>query len=176
VYLCPPDYQIGFKFYSSSLPQNCYSIIRDGGALSNARFIQATALLRANPWISAIAGNKDKQQRKFVAERDAIKGLWLIKLSPAFEIRVPRANVPDQKGIYQYRKENEVVYLGRGNIKDRCMSAERKDWVFDTVEFSVIHDSENQKLWECFWINKFVEIYGRLPIYNQIGAGDVTVI
>ena len=44
------------------------------------------------------------------------------------------------------------------------------EWDFDIIEYSLIEDEEEQFRWEAFWLDKFVEEHGKLPIYNRISG------
>ena len=102
---------------------------------------------------------------------------WVIQLCPAFEEKKAResANIPsDATGIYRYVRENgEIVYIGRGEIKNRLASPERNDWEFDVIEYSIVNDPDKQVEWEDYWINKFKEENsGKLPLYNKIASSS----
>jgi hypothetical protein len=74
-------------------------------------------------------------------------------------------------GIYRYKNNNEVVYIGMGDIRKRLSSPERKDWEFDNVEYSKVENEGKRKEWETYWIDRFSEENGkRLPVYNKIGG------
>ena len=97
--------------------------------------------------------------------------MWVIQLCPAFELRTDRKGSdvpPDTQGIYRYvNAKNEVVYIGRGIIRQRMNAPERKDWDFQTVEFSIVEEQADREKWEAYWINRFKEDNGgRLPYHN----------
>ncbi len=46
----------------------------------------------------------------------------------------------------------------------------RREWDFDVIEYSILEDSTEQSEWESYWLNKFVEREGKLPVYNKIGG------
>jgi excinuclease UvrABC nuclease subunit len=101
--------------------------------------------------------------------------LWLIQLCPAFEYKKAResADIPaDATGIYRYLRDNgEIMYIGRGAIKQRLAAPERHDWTFDTVEYSVVENPDEQVKWEAHWLARYKEEHnGELPIYNRISG------
>ena len=112
-------------------------------------------------------------------ENTELGKVWLIQVCPAFEVKKARESegVASAPGIYQYKRAGEVVYIGRGNVRGRLGQSSRKDWDFDTVEYSLLSDCDEQVKWEDHWIEKYKETHdGLLPIYNQIsGAGTFRV-
>jgi len=81
----------------------------------------------------------------------------------------------DAKGIYRYWDKDVVVYIGKGNIKDRFREVGRSDWKFDTIEYSIINDENEQYEWESYWLEKFKEENSeRLPYYNKIAGAKIT--
>ena len=98
--------------------------------------------------------------------------MWVVSLRPAFEVRASaRTEVPsDARGIYRYRRGDEVVYIGRGQIRSRLNAPERNEWDFDTIEYSILLDEEQQEHWESHWLDAFVAERGKLPVYNRIGG------
>jgi hypothetical protein len=101
--------------------------------------------------------------------------MWAIELCPSFELRNAResANIPaDAAGIYRYiRESGEIVYIGRGPVRNRLNSYGRTDWDFDVIEYSIVQDPDQQVRWEAFWIDKFKDMNGgRLPFYNRVAG------
>lgn len=125
------------------------------------------------PWVTAIANLPNLHDRRFVAHKSG--NLWVIQLMPAFEIHVSRqsGHIPsDIQGIYRYVHENgDVVYIGRGAIAKRLKSAERKNWEFDAIEYSIVSDFDKQQEFEAYWLKKYQEDNnGNLPLYNKVSA------
>jgi hypothetical protein len=98
--------------------------------------------------------------------------IWVAQLCPAFEHSVLREdylNIPSEaKGIYRYLHKGEVVYVGKGWIRNRFNAKPRKDWEFDEIQYSIIEDETNRSTWEEYWINFYEEMDGRLPKLNKI--------
>jgi hypothetical protein len=64
--------------------------------------------------------------------------------------------------------------MGRGVIKDRLASQERRDWDFDRVEFSIIANSDDQVRWETYWLENHQKANsGKLPVYNRIAGASI---
>ena len=133
----------------------------------------SVAIVNKFSWIEAVANLPDKKDRRFFPKKEG--NIWAIQLCPAFEKRNAResANIPSGVvGIYRYVRENgEIVYIGRGNIRDRLNSPERKDWDFDTIEYSIVKDPDKQVKWETYWLNKYKQKNkGKLPFYNKVSG------
>ena len=83
-------------------------------------FCAGIGLINKYPWIKALTKLKMKDRRFYDPMQEGQK--WVIQLCSAFEERRAResAKIPsDVCGIYRYVRENgEVVYIGRGNIKN----------------------------------------------------------
>lgn len=170
----PNSRRIAFKFLTGHDP-DAYTIHGDGGSSpsrASGRVISSTEIFMNIPWIRAVSMNPDSLKRRFRPEWDNIQGAWVITLMPMFEKKVGRLEVPSgSKGIYRYVRHNgDVVYIGKGNIKDRLLSPERSSWDFDYVEYSEIEDSNEQYKWEKWWIDDYEQDKGELPIYNRIGG------
>jgi len=178
VYLDPEGFRIGFAFHNNTEDDSAYILSPDGGGSSRKFYslaIQATGLINQNSWIKAIAGIGDVGQRRFKPEWNNLDKKWIIRLSPAFEIHVShKSEIPaDTRGIYRYKRNDEIVYIGRGIIKSRLNSPERNDWDFDIIEYSPLQSEEAQEKWEAYWLDQFVEQNGKLPLYNRIKGKQV---
>jgi hypothetical protein len=92
---------------------------------------------------------------------------------PSFEMVVERQQSglisDDARGIYRYRDaKGEVVYIGKGAIRNRLGEPQRKSWEFRWIDYSPIALEQDQFTWEAFWIDRFKESNnGRLPYYNR---------
>ena len=71
-----------------------------------------------------------------------IEKCFFFTVAPCFECNNESITIPEgATGIYRYRNsDDEVIYIGRGNIRDRLRSPERKDWDIAKVEYSLIND------------------------------------
>ena len=173
VFLDPEHFRIGFEFHKDSTDEDSYSLTADGGSQSGGgRAIQPAALIMNNPWIAAVARIEDKRERRFKPEWHGADRKWIISLCPAFEIRVShKSEIPiDLRGIYRYRRNDEIVYIGRGIIRPRLRAPERQEWDFDVIEYSQIQSDAEQERWESYWLDQFVKKNGKLPLYNRISG------
>ena len=173
IYTNSDEFSIGFRFLEdASGEEDAYSLTNDGGSKSKSRAVQVTALMKDHRWISAVALQDDVRVRRFQPVWDKFEKLWVISLCPAFENRVTdRSNIPSSvDGIYRYRRGEEIVYIGKGQIRSRLNSPEREAWDFDLIEYSVVCGDDNQHKWETYWLDRYVDEFGRLPFYNRIGG------
>lgn len=171
------DMRVAFRFHNEEGEVNSFSLGRDGGLQKGGRprrgtslAIQARRTIHGTPWLKNIALEKDPAVRRFVATRDNRLGLWLIACRPNFEHRASRAaDIPvEASGIYRYVKNDEVVYIGRGMIRQRANSPEREGWDFDRIEYSVVDGEKSQMYWEDWWIDWHEKRYGKKPAHNRV--------
>ena len=118
-----------------------------------------------------------RDYRVIIFENDSTDGTkWVLNLSPSFENAIHKMDLTkldsNLVGIYRYKKldTDEIVYIGKGQIKHRFNSPERKDWDFDIIEYSEIKENDSQNKWESYWIEKFKKDFKKLPRYNSIGG------
>lgn len=168
--------QIGFVFLREADPEiRSYALTQDGGNKeTNGRAIVVARLMADNEWIRAVAMEKDRRVRRFVPTWDSTTTppKWVISLCPAFETRVTdRSNIDSgTTGIYRYRQGSDVVYIGRGQVRSRASAPERRDWEFETIEYTEIESNDAQEKWESFWLDAHVQEHGTLPRYNRIAG------
>ncbi len=166
------NYIITFKFHSEEGRRDSLTLFSDNKITKNTRAISAAQLKSQYPIINAISQLKDKVDRQFKVIKDTgDKSLWIASLCPAFETKIGSNSKPnsDVLGIYRYkRSDGEIVYIGKGRILSRINSPDRKEWDFDVIEYSVVHDSNDRSKWESYWLEKFVQQNNRMPIYNQL--------
>jgi len=165
-YLDEDERKIGFEFRNSE-NADCFKVI-----LNKARgnFSQSTELFNI-PWIQKLSGQKEINRFKPLREGKR----YTIVLMPIFEnsyfkkdyLKIPALAC----GIYRYLDNSNVVYIGRGNIRDRLGELSRKEWKFDTIEYSQIQENDSQCEWESYWINNFkLNNQNLLPAYNLISG------
>jgi hypothetical protein len=177
VYVDAERRRIGFEFHAEDRPNSFVmsaSSADKKGEKRRALQCSATGTVRKYPWIYAVTKEQAKT-RRFTPKKEG--GKWVIQLCPAFEERRARESqdIPNEAtGIYRYMREGgEIVYIGRGPVKSRLQSPERKDWDFDVVEYSVITNPDDQVKWEDYWIEKFKEHNkGELPFYNKVSGSS----
>ncbi len=167
--------KIGFEFLESD-DTDGFMLFSDGGSRGTSkksRIVSASQILNRYDWIRSVSLLKDSDLKKFDPQWNKFEKLWEINLIPAFEVKVSNQSQVglDVQGVYRYlRKDGSIVYVGRGRVKSRLSSPERKIWDFDTIEYSIIPDENQQIKWESFWLDRFVQENGKLPFYNQISG------
>lgn len=152
------------------------------------RRLTGKGIINQTPWIKAVAMLPDSVERKFdlkpyhgslpeVAGCSGNRTAWYIRLMPAFEESIAVAEIralsSSVKGIYRYlggEDGREVVYIGKGRIKDRYREeAERANWEIHRVEFSAIEDDRQALEWERWWIERHKSNNnGRRPRHNLV--------
>jgi hypothetical protein len=165
---------IGFEFLENSEDENAYTIggyAAKGGA--GHFYCRAGDLLSAKPWIRSVERQESPHLKRFRARKDG--KLWIIQLTPSFEVTVQREQVRDipahLRGIYRYRTDNgNIVYIGKGCIRARALQPERSAWKFAVIDYSIVESEEQQYSAENFWIEQFnKQNQELLPYYNRQG-------
>lgn len=158
--------RIAFEFKSTE-DADCFKVIINK---EKGNYSQSTELFSIF-WIQKIS--RQKGINRFKPFKDGKK--YIITLMPIFENIVPRPDylrIPSSAcGIYRYIDNGVVVYIGKGNIRDRLSEVSRKEWKFDAIEYSVILDNDSQHEWESYWINHFKTNNGNyFPAYNLVSG------
>ena len=171
----PQLFRLGLQFHAEAPDGDVIALTKDGGGSGKrgrGRCIQVAGLMREHPWLAAVARIEDPRLRRFEPKWSNTESMWVISLCPAFEHRVTdRSDIPTRdRGIYRYKRGDEIVYIGRGQIRSRLGASDREDWDFETIEYSVVPDEAEQAKWETFWLERFVEQYGKKPPYNRISG------
>ena len=183
IYTIESEFKIGFKFIqdTAASDEDSYSLSQDGGSKSldkktSSRVIQVQALMKEQKWLNEVSQLNDAKLKRFEPVWSKFDNLWVVQLSPAFEKKVSeRSLIPSSVvGIYRYKRGEEIVYIGKGAVKSRLGSSERETWDFDLIEYSEISSEDDQFKWESYWLDKFIEAHGRLPVYNRIGGRKQT--
>ena len=158
-------------------------LLKLGTSIKGHKTLTGKGLVSRCPWIGAVARLPDVEARKFELKEypgplPAGEGErpWFIRLMPAFEESVVPSRIgslgPGPKGIYRYFSGGEVVYIGKGVIRDRYQQEpERASWGISRIEYSIIEDDQEALEWEAWWIDRFrKENGGDLPRYNRVGG------
>jgi len=156
--------KIAFEFKSTNDDIDDYKI--------TSASCECRELMKKN-WVSKVSELK-KGQNVFAAKKET-KSKWVITLCPSFEDQMQRSDSNKlnsaSSGIYRYLDNGNIVYIGKGKIRDRLNSPERKNWKFDVIEYSVIMDDEQALQWEAFWIDRYKSSNNnQLPAYNMISG------
>jgi len=177
------EMRVALHFHNDENDENSYAVHFDGGGGSRSaadpgrkQRIYATQcqnVLKSVPWLKKISRLKDANHRRFTARFDQRLGWWIIQMRPSFDRTVTTQDqVPSElTGIYRYIHKDEVVYIGRGLLRQRLRVSEREDWDFDRIEYSIIDDKSQRKRWESEWLNLHEKAHGKLPRYNRV-AGE----
>ena len=175
IFIDPEMFRLGFQFHEEAPNDDAIALTNDGGGRGRGRCIQIAGLMRDNPWLAAVSRIDDPKLRRFEPKWIGTDSMWVISLCPSFEHQVSdRSDIPSTaRGIYRYKRNEEIVYIGRGEIRSRLRAQERKEWDFETIEYSLIQDESMQIKWETFWIDRFVEQHNKLPLYNRIAGKGV---
>ena len=158
-------------------------LLKLGTSGKGHKTLTAKGLIAQNPWINAVARLRDLAARKFEMREYAGQlppgpgeKPWFIRLMPAFEESAMPSQIgrldPNVRGIYRYLSGDEVIYIGKGIVRDRYQQeSERASWRISKVEYSIIQDDQEALEWEAWWIDRFRnENNGRLPRYNRVGG------
>lgn len=170
-------YYLGFRFVESISEPNTLRLVANGRSKGrSAGFtVKASELMRRNPVIAKVSQFQRKLDRTFEASLDKNSNLYFAQLKPCFEISVSweaKSSIPQQiKGIYRYlNKENQVIYIGKGDIRARADSPERRDWQIRRIEYSVIPEEAESFFWEDYYITRHQSDFGSKPVFNLIAG------
>lgn len=174
----PTAFKIGMRFHSDENDPYALTLGSDGGGGGHKRrernnlSVQAVALIRRNPWVFAAAKSDDLSLRRFRPEWIGIDKLWVISLRPSFVKHAKTIDeIPsDACGIYRYVRDWKIIYIGKGQIRERAQSGDRSAWEWDRIEYSIVEQEAEQFRWEAWWLEWFEGKQGRLPHHNRIGG------
>lgn len=158
--------KIAFEFKNSE-DADCFKVIVNK---AKGNYSQSKELFSVN-WIQKIC--QQKGINRFKPFKEGKK--YVIILMPVFEnsvLKIDYLKIPaSTSGIYRYIDNGNIVYIGKGNVRDRLCQLPRNEWKFDTIEYSIILDNESQYEWESYWINNFkVNNQNCFPSYNLISG------
>ena len=159
-------------------------LLKLGTSKKGHKSLAAKGLIAGMPWIQAVATQSSPEARRFDLKKyhgalppppggNRGNQPWYIQLMPAFENSVFPSNLhalnSDTRGIYRYLKGNEVIYIGKGRIRERYQELVRRTWEVEKIEYSEIAEDEKAFEWEAWWIDRFQQEHnGNLPLYNQV--------
>jgi len=166
---------LGFQFVKDNSQKNTLSLLASGRSRGgSAGFtVKAREMMNSNRILATIANFEKKEDRTFEVSFNKNKKLFYIKLKPCFEFSVAweaKNSIPNStKGIYRYlNKDGQVIYIGKGDIRSRADSPERREWQIRKIEYSIIEDDEASYFWEEHYISRHVSAYGNKPTYNLV--------
>lgn len=118
----------------------------------------------------------NKFQLKFdrASSEQVNKKVFIFHLLPTFEKECEPAFIPEGSGIYRYLNENgSIIYIGKGNLKQRFSEFGREDWGVKKVEYSLVEDKERQEELETYYLDLYEKRHGVLPRENKVrGIGS----
>ncbi len=164
---------INFVQKGEKVPVNAFRLGRDSRSkITNGRIVTAPSLKSQSPRISKIYEMKEAELCKFEPAFEKFERKWIVVLRPNFEVKVfDRFEIPRNiDGIYRYLQRDEVVYVGRGNIRSRADDSVRESWVYDSIEYSIVKNEQQRIELESFYIEYFSKKLGRLPMYNKVSG------
>jgi lipopolysaccharide biosynthesis glycosyltransferase len=110
--------------------------------------------------------------KKFVLLYQPSGSLGRLRLRPSFEYRLPKGSISSLReisatGIYRLMNDDEVVFIGCGNISDGVDRATNKGWSFSDVEYSILIGDKLQHEWLAFWLYLHKRTHAnQKPFYN----------
>ncbi len=168
------EYTLGFRFLDETGKPGTLALMVKKG--SSGKSLKATELINKKKVLYKIRKDPFKENRMFeIKESREDKTMFYIDLAPIFENSISFSDVKnlsdDTTGIHRYLDENNsVIYIGKGQIKNRTKSPERDEWGIGTIEYSIIDDDNMMFEWEEHHIARFVNQNGRKPAFNvQMG-------
>ncbi len=143
-----------------------------GRTIRHRFFVSCRDLIRSQPRLNAISQRTRSGKRLYAKQYNRDVNSFYVDLNPCFELSVEKADdIPsDVKGIYRYLHAGEIVYIGRGRIRKRCKSTERRSWTYDKIEYAHIEAEQSQIFWEDKFLNDFKADNNRLPRYNEVSG------
>ncbi len=171
IYCDASQYRVGLKFHSDTTDQNSFALT-SGGKGSDSRRVGVRALMKQHLWLSVAAKLPSQSVRRYKPNWLPADGLWVLNIRPSFEIHVTSKTSIEHglSGIYRYKIGDQIVYIGRGEIRSRANCQERAEWNIDSIEYSIISDPTEQEKWETLWLDEYRNEFGTLPLYNRIGG------
>ena len=171
------EYQIACQFSElNDRPSGHWvSLVRKSnrGKTHDSAQTKAAAFINSHFVLKNIVKNSSgsKEARRYRITFEKIVKSYLIHLIPSFEHSCNLDNLPSNEvGIYRcLDKVGEVVYIGKGRIKDR-VKEHQHNFNFSTIQYSVINNEQEQFKYEAYYLDLFRSERGRLPAENSIGG------
>lgn len=169
IYINEDAHVVGFKFIENA-EDHALSVTLDGGSSRGmGRVTEARSIINDYDWIK----NAHKlNPNKFEVRFKKSERMFVINIRPSFEKAAsdPMLIPNNTRGIYRYYKDDMVIYIGRGRIRERFQEKGSKSWGVTSIEYSIIDEENDQKIWESFYLKQFEEEFGRLPEQNKVSA------
>ena len=167
-------YLLGFNFLEEAGEPNSVILSKSGRGRggTSGRMVKATELFSSKLILQKIARHSNKSQRTFEIQQDRASRYYFVRLRPSFEHSLTidqLEKIPEgARGIYRYSMKGEVVYIGKGNLRDRTRDPQRDDWNVDRFEYSIVEDDDYAYQLEAEYLQEYEDSIGRLPLYNIV--------
>ena len=161
---------LGFTFHKSPTKASLQLQKAGRGDNSAGRMVKASALRKFDRLIDAECKSKADP---FPILYDKYNQIYYVELRPNFTNKIRYADMgslpSDIKGIYRYKdRQNSIIYIGKGNIKERALQEERRNWSIESIEYGVVDDDEQALEWESHYIDEYRQNNGYLPPFNRV--------
>jgi hypothetical protein len=165
------DCWVGFKFSEGERPMDSLRFELNGSA-GKSRIVQTGAFVNGRPLLGRTA-QKERRESTFEMTFDRRKEVWFTRLRPTFERMALYENISsipsEAKGVYRYLDVNdELLYLGKGNIRDCLASRGRDEWGIRKIEFSIIANDEDSLRWMHHYVTEYRSNHGEMPAMKRI--------
>jgi hypothetical protein len=165
------DCWVGFKFSVGERPMDSLRFEPNGSA-GKSRIVRTGAFINGSPLLGQTA-KKEGLESTFELTLDRRKEVWFTRLRPTFErmaLYENSSSIPSEaKGIYRYLDVNdELLYLGKGNIRDCLDSRGRDEWGIHKIEFSIIANDEDSLRWMHHFVTEYRSNHGEMPAMKRI--------
>jgi len=165
-------YFLGMRFFNEADVDGCLTLLKNNSVASNTRRVKSSGLYRAHKLLHLLSKQEAKSLRSFEIVKDIDEDFFKIYLRPMFENRVlweSKNLIKPGIGIYRYLDSTDsVIYIGKGNIRDRASAQIRSDWGITEIQYSILKEDEQCFKWEAFYLEEFVKASGSLPVFNRI--------
>jgi hypothetical protein len=158
--------KIMVSFTRQRKDDDSYLISNDGGKKGTREV--SSLIIQSTSIIKKISKFKLYSNKKRDIEVQIKDNCLYFDLIPCFENTDMNLINEFSTGIYRLLKKNEVVYIGKGKIKNRTISHKKNGLEFDKIEYSIIDSDEDCFKWESYHIEEYYNQNNRLPSYNKI--------
>jgi len=172
------EYQLGFSFLDELGKFGSLGILKNNanktGFRCAGRSLNAGELINKKKILKKIQQDPIKQNRVFEIKKfKQDLNIYYVDFSPIFEQSLDYALIDSLdysiKGIYRYLNETgEIIYIGKGKIKERAKADDRSEWGVKKIEYSIIEENDQMLLWEEYHISRFLDHNGVKPLFNKI--------
>ena len=163
------QYKFGMEFFLETDVPGGFSLVRNGKSV-NSFYTTARSFTNSFDVLRDLI--KSKGHNRFAVSYDKIDKCFFFMVAPCFECDNDQLSIPDgATGIYRYKNtNNEIIYIGKGNIRDRLRSPERKGWDIKKVEYSLVNDRGEMSKYESYHLTEYQNKFNKWPEHNMISA------